>query len=302
MPLILVGRRPEKGKIITPPRKAIDEFYWNPSITEHKGEIYVSLRGYTVDSTIWGHWRSTLAIGKLVNDKIEGLKVVQPPKPDRTNSNRLEDVRIWSDGKILWAIGNHLSNDGKIMQEQAEAVIDYEKGTYEIINKFGNPKGMSEKNWSPIEGMPHTYLYAIGELFKEGWSKITEPHPDISLVHNGTPLIKDGDDYIGVFHQRVRLANNIHRYPNVFVKFDKDFKPIQRSGWFVFDDEAHQEVQFISGAVRVKDQIWLTVGIDRISPQTPADYKGLLYKVNISDIAFKDFDYYNFVIRRGKLS
>ncbi len=301
MPLIVVGRRPEKGIVITPPRKAKDEFYWNPSITEYKGELYVSLRGYTVDSTIWGHWRSTLAVGKLKNDKVIGLKVLEPPKPDEINSNRLEDVRIWSDGDKLWAIGNHLSNDGRIMQEQAEAVIDYAKGTYEIVNKFGNPRGVTEKNWAPVDGMPHTYLYAIGELTREGWNRPIEGHPDVSIVHNGTPLIKVDDNYIAVFHQRVKLAYNTWRYPNVFVKFDKDLKAIERSGWFVFDDEAHQEVQFISGAVKVGDELWLTLGIDRISPNTEADYKGMLYKVKIDDIYWKDFDYNNFVIERGEL-
>lgn len=299
---MLVGRRYEKGIVITPPRKAIDEFYWNPSITEHKGEIYVSLRGYTVDSTIWGHWRSTLAVGKLVNDKLVGLKVLTPPKPSDTESNRLEDVRIWSDGDKLWAIGNHLSNDGKIRQEQAEAIIDYEKGTYEIVKKFGNPRDLPEKNWSPIDGMPHTYLHSIGEITRDGWYKITDTHPDISVVHNGTPLIKHEDYYLGIFHQRCRLANNVHRYPNVFIKFDKDLKPIERTGWFVFDDEAHQEVQFISGAVKVGDEMWITVGIDRISPNTEADYKGLLYKVKFEDITYKEFNYYSFVIKRGRLA
>ena len=299
---MLVGKREEKGIVITPPRKAVDEFYWNPSITEHKGEIYVSLRGYTVDSTIWGHWRSTLAVGKLVKDKVEGLKVLIPPKADDINSNRLEDVRIWSDGKTLWAIGNHLSNNGRIVQEQAEALIDYENGTYEIVNKFGNPKGKPEKNWAPIDGMPHTYLHSIGELTRDGWFKVTEHHHDISEVHNGTPLIKVGNEYIGVFHQRIRLLNNTPRYPNVFVKFDKDFKPIQRSGWFVFGDEAHQEVQFISGALKVKDEIWLTVGIDRILSKTEADYKGLLYKVKVKDINWKEFNYKKFVIEKGRLA
>ncbi len=163
--LKIVQRRPEIGVIITPPRKAIDEFYWNPSITEHKGEIFVSLRGYTVESTIWGHWRSTLAIGRLVDDKLVDLRVVIPKPPDDINSNRLEDVRIWSDGENLWAIGNHLSNPkGRINQEQAEALIDYENSTYEIVAKFGNPTGKPEKNWSPIEGI---FIYILSEQYQK---------------------------------------------------------------------------------------------------------------------------------------
>ena len=301
----VVKSRPEIGVVITPPRKAEDEFYWNPSITRHKGELYVSLRGYTVESTIWGHWRSTLAVGKLVDDTLVDLKVLIPELPREVESNRLEDVRIWSDGKKLWAIGNHLSNPkGRINQEQAEASIDYEKGTYKITSKFGNPVGKPEKNWSPIDGMPHTYLYAIGAITKDGWVKAVDKKIDvIEPVHNGTPLIKTKYGYIGVFHQRTHLANAVRRYGNIFIKFDEDLKPIEQSDWFIFGDEGHQEVQFISGAVLLDEEtLGITVGIDRILARTPADYKGLLYKVKLDDIEFMEFDYNNLTIQRGRLA
>lgn len=300
-----INRRPEKGIVITPPRKSKDEFYWNPSITRHKGEIYISLRGYTVDSTIWGHWRSTLAVGKLENDKLVGLKVLQPEnQPDDFKSYRLEDVRIFSDGKNLMGIGNHLSKrpSGRINQEQALATIDYEKGTYYIDKMFGNPFKLPEKNWSPIDGKPDTFLHSIGKLTRDGWFKyVEEPTSNISQVHNGTPLIKIGNEYIGIFHQRVKLLKDVNRYTNVFIKFDKDFKPIERTGWFVFDDESHQEVQFISGMVLLDEEtLGITVGIDRILGTTEADYKGLLYKVKLKDIIYKPFNY-NFQIHKGIL-
>jgi hypothetical protein len=301
----VVQKRPEQGIVITPPRKAVDEFYWNPSITKHKGELFVSLRGYTVDSTIWGGWRSTLAIGKLVDDKLVGLKTVIPKKADDVNSNRLEDVRLWSDGEKLWCVGNHLSNhNGRINQEQAEAIIDYENAKYDIINKFGNPFGKPEKNWAPIDGIPHMYLHSIGAIVKNGWIKAVDNKTDaIEQVHNGTPLIKTKDGYVGIFHQRVRLANAIRRYGNVFIKFNKDLQPIARSDWFVFGDEAHQEVQFISGMVLLdKDTLGITLGIDRINPRTEADYKGMFYKVKLSDIQYTDFSYDNLQIKYGRLA
>lgn len=300
-----VQRRSEKGVVITPPRKAVDEFYWNPSITEHKGELYVSLRGYTVDSTIWGHWRSTLAVGRLVGDELVDLRVLIPEAVGEVDSNRLEDVRIWSDGDKLWAIGNHLSNpNGRINQEQAEAIIDYENSTYKIVAKFGNPIGRPEKNWSPIDGMPHTYLHSIGTITKDGWIKAVDNKNDkIEPVHNGTPLVKTKYGYIGIFHQRTRIINSTYRYANIFIKFDEDLKPIEQSSWFIFGDEAHQEVQFMSGAVLLdKNTLAITVGIDRILPRTPADYKGLLYKVKLDDIEFHQFDYNNLAITRGKLA
>src|SRR5690606_32133745 len=100
-----------------------------------------------------------------------------------------------------------------------------------------------------------------------------------------------------------RLLAGIRRYGNIFLKFDDDLKPIEQSEWFVFGDEAHQEVQFISGAVLLDDDtLGITLGIDRIMAKTPADYKGLFYKVKLDDITFKPFDYNNLVIRRGRLA
>lgn len=304
MALIVVGKRYEKGIVITPERTE-QTFWWNPSITEHKKEVYVSFRGYDKQPDIWRGYRSLLGVAKLKDDKTHGLKILEPKNcPETVMSNGIEDVRLWSDGKKLYGVGVILIQlpNNKMTVKLGLFDIDYEAGTYTIIEEFESPKGTPEKNWAPIEGMPHTYLYAIGELVRDGWVKVTEPHPDVYAVHNGTPLVKVGDEYVGVFHQRCHLANRVLRYPNVFIKFDKDFKAIERSGWFIFDDEAHQEVQFISGALKVKDEIWLTCGIDRISKYTEADYKGLLYKVKIDDIQWKPFDYNNLVIRRGRLA
>lgn len=304
MALMIVGRREEKGKVITPKRTE-QRFWWNPSITEHKKEIYVSFRGYDKQPDIWRGYKSLLGVAKLKDDKTYGFKTLEPRNcPETVMSNGIEDVRIWSDGKKLFGIGVILVKlpNNKMTVKLGLFDIDYEKGEYSLIQEYESPRGTPEKNWAPIDGMPHTYLYSIGELVRDGWTKVTEPHPDISAVHNGTPLIKVGNEYIGVFHQRVHLMGNVLRYPNVFIKFDKNFKPIERSGWFVFGDEAHQEVQFISGALKVKDELWLTVGIDRIHAKTEADYKGLLYKVKLSDIKWKDFIYNRFVIKNGKLA
>lgn len=303
MPLILVGRRNEKGIVLTPERTD-DLFWWNPSITEYKKEIYVSFRGYDKQPDIWRGYRSLLGVAKLKDDKTYGFKTLKPKNcPETVMSNGIEDVRLWTDGKKLFGIGVILVKlpHNKMTVKLGLFDIDYDGGYYSLIEEYESPKGTPEKNWAPIDGMPHTYLYAISELVKDGWTRSIEPHPDVSIVHNGTPLIKHEGEYIGVFHQRIMLDGRVARYPNVFIKFNKDFKPTHRSGWFVFDDESHQEVQFISGALKVKDEMWLTVGIDRITRHTEADYKGLLYKVKFDEIGWKDFNYHNLVIKRGRL-
>lgn len=324
-------RRPEIGVVITPPRTDTEDeilFYWNPSITVHKGETYICFRGYAKSNVIWQHYSSILAMSKYVDGKVVGFKRLEPEFPPVGNdSNSLEDVRIWSDGEKLWAIGNCLTMKtvpantllerrrrarGRagnpravrrtLNQEQAEAIIDYEKGKYKIVRRFGNPREVSEKNWSPIDNEPHTYLYGIGEIFHEGQLITMCPSVRGNKLHNGTPLILVDDYYLGIFHQRVSLSNDVHRYSNVFIKFDKGLRPIEQSDFFIFDDEAHQEVQFMSGMDLIDDELWITVGIDRILPSTEAEYKGLLYKVDPKDIVYKPFDYINIVITEGELS
>lgn len=323
-------RRFEKGVVITPPRMdSPDEilFYWNPSITVHKGEIYICFRGYAKSNVIWQHYSSILAMSKYIDGKVVGFKRLEPEFPPKgNNSNSLEDVRIWSDGEKLWGIGNCLTMKAipsntlferrrrargvvgrrrairrTLNQEQAEAIIDYEKGTYKILKRFGNPREVSEKNWSPIDNEPHTYLYGIGEIFHDGQLITMSPPLFGNKLHNGTPLILVDDHYLGIFHQRVHLSDEVHRYSNVFIKFDKKLRPVEQSDFFIFDDEAHQEVQFMSGMDLIDGELWITLGIDRILPSTQAEYKGLLYKVDPKNIKYKPFDHTNIVIREGKL-
>jgi hypothetical protein len=326
----LLTRRPEKGVVITPPRMDSPEeilFYWNPSITVHKGEIYICFRGYAKSNVIWQHYSSILAMSKYVDGKVVGFKRLEPEFPPIGNdSNSLEDVRIWSDGEQLWGIGNCLTmklvaadtifsrrrkarglrtqsraTRRTLNQEQAEAIIDYDAGTYKIVKRFGNPRGVSEKNWLPIDNEPHIYLHSVGVIAQDGELITINPPLPQDKLHNGTPLILVGDHYIGIFHQRVRLLDDVNRYSNVFIKFDKALNPVEQSDFFIFDDESHQEVQFISGMDLIDGELWITLGIDRILPSTQAEYKGLLYKVDPKDIKYKPFDHENIVITEGKL-
>ncbi len=327
--LAKLTRRPEIGVVITPPRMDTEDeilFYWNPSITVHKGEIYICFRGYAKSNVIWQWYSSILSMSKYVDGKVVGFKRLEPEfQPIGNDSNSLEDVRIWSDGENLWGIGNCLTmkpvpsntilerrrrkrgrppRDGQrrtLNQEQAEAIIDYDAGTYKILKRFGNPREVSEKNWLPIDGEPHTYLHSVGVVAQNGQLTTINPPLLQNKLHNGTPLILVGDHYLGIFHQRVSLLNDVHRYSNVFIKFDKSLRPVEQSDFFIFDDEAHQEVQFMSGMDLINGELWITLGIDRILPTTQAEYKGLLYKVKPENIKYKPFDYKNIVITKGRL-
>lgn len=290
-----VWTRKEKGIDIGIPRKG-EEFYWNPSIVKHAGEIFVSYRGYVKDANSFRGYKSPLVVGKLKDDKLVEKKTLVPRDvPDYVKECGIEDVRIWSDGENLFGIGVLLSrfpNTKQLNVRLGEIKIDYENGFYDLLEDFGQPYKQPEKNWSPIEGRPHEYMYAVDKLFTGGEISLTTRRPtvDQKTIHNGTNLVKIEGGYIAVIHQRTRLANRVGCYPNMFVRYDENLVPVENTDWFVFKDFMDEEVQFMAGAVMLdKDTIGITVGLDRITARRPALYKSLLYKVKLSDINWQPY-------------
>lgn len=293
----IVWTRKEEGIDIGFPRKK-ESFRWNPSITWHKKELFVSYRGYEKSDKSFREYRSPLIVGKLKDNKLTEHKVIEPLNvPDYVKECGIEDVRIWSDGKDLYGIGVLLSpltnrTSMRPTVRLGEIKIDYENGTYDLLEDFGQPFGTPEKNWSPIEGKPHEYMYSVEKVYKDGEVTLTLPRPivDHRIIHNGTNLVKVNDGYIAIAHQRTRLANRVGCYPNVFIKYDKDLKPIETTDWFVFKDYKDEEVQFMSGLVLLdKDTLGVTVGLDRITARREALYKSLLYKVKLKDIDWQPY-------------
>lgn len=293
----IVWTRKEQGIDIGFPRKK-EEFYWNPSITWHKKELFVSYRGYEKYKKSFRAYRSPLIVGKLKDDKLVEYKTIMPHNaPEYVTECGIEDVRLWSDGKDLYGIGVILSplttrDSMRPVVRLGEIKIDYEKGTYELIKDFGRPYGTPEKNWSPIEGKPHAYMYSVERLYTNREIRLTIQRPLVNhkIIHNGTNLVKIKDGYIAIAHQRTYLRNGNGCYPNVFIKYDENLKPTANTDWFVFKDYMEEEVQFMSGATMLdKDTLGITVGLDRITANKEALYKSLLYKVKLSDIDFQSY-------------
>lgn len=292
-----VWTRKEKSLDITIP--SVDgEMFWNPSITWLGKDLFVSFRGYRLDDNSFRAYKTPLVVGKLKDDKVTDYKEIVPKNaPDYVKECGIEDVRLWSDGKDLYGVGVLLSKISERMGMRptvrlGEIKIDYENGTYDLVKDFGQPFNMPEKNWSPIEGKPHEYMYSVEKHYKDGEITLKVPRGivDHRIIHNGTNLVKVDDGYIAVVHQRTRLANRIGCYPNMFIKYDKNLTPIQCTDWFVFKDYMDEEVQFMSGATMLdKDTLGITVGLDRITARKEALYKALLYKVKLSDIDWQPY-------------
>lgn len=291
----IVWTRQEKSIDITIPSKK-DEMHWNPSITKLGNEFFVSFRGYRKDPNSFRSYKTPLVVGKLKDDKVVEYKELVPRNaPDCVKECGIEDVRIWNDGKDLYGIGVLLSpfTNRRLNVRLGEIKINYENGYYDVLQDFGQPRGLPEKNWSPIEGSPHQYMYAVDRVYRDGNISNTTPRytVDSRVIHNGTNLVKIKDGYIAVIHQRTYLRNRVGCYPNAFIKYDDNLLPTHCTDWFVFNDYKDEEVQFMSGMTMLNDDILgVTVGLDRISARRPALYKSLLYRVKISDIDWQPFN------------
>lgn len=233
-------------------------------------------------------------------DKV-GLKELEPRNvPEYVRECGIEDVRLWSDDESLNGIGVVLSqfeNENPRLRKRlnvrlGEIHIDYENGFYDLSQDFGQPNNVPEKNWSPIEGKPHEYMYAVDKHYKDGEIILTAKDHivDHRVIHNGTPLVKIDGGYISVIHQRTRLATRQGCYPNMFIKYNDDLEPIECTDWFVFQDYMEEEVQFMCGATMLDEEtLAITVGLDRITARRPALYKSLLYKVKLKDIDWQPY-------------
>lgn len=289
-----VWTRLEKSIDITIPHKD-DEMHWNPSITKLGKDFFVSYRGYRKDTNSFRDYKTPLVVGKLKDDIVVEYKELEPRNvPEYVKECGIEDVRIWNDGEKLYGVGVLLSQftNKRLNVRLGEICIDYENGTYDLLKDFGQPSGFPEKNWSPIEGKPHEYMYSIEKLYKDGNISLTIPRGTVNhkIIHNGTPLVKIDGGYISIVHQRTRLANRDGCYPNMFIKYDDNLQPIGCTDWFVFKDYMLEEVQFIGGmALFDNETLAITVGLDRITAKRPALYKSLLYKVKLSDIGWQPY-------------
>lgn len=279
-----IGIKPTKKRLM----------HWNPSITWHKEELFVSHRSYQLSEESFRKYTSPLVVGKLKDDTVVEYKEITPRNvPEYVRIGNIEDVRIFSDGKDLYGIGVVLDEfpNKRLDVHLAEIKIDYENGVYDVVRDFGQPFGHAEKNWSPIEGRPHEYMYSVDAIIKDNKLTYTHTHQvNPRVIHNGTPLVKIKDGYITVIHQRTRLRDRQGCYPNRFIKYDKNLTPIEMTDWFVFKDYKDVEVQFMSGMALLDDEtLGITVGLDRITARTEALYKSLLYKVKLEDIGWQPY-------------
>jgi hypothetical protein len=244
------------------PKYTDKEVEYNPGLArDDKDNLWVSLRACTTDfSKIDGlehpvNYLNHLYVGKLNEKtlKIDGLKLIKTVKPYPGSSWDIEDVRLFWRKDGLHGIGVILPvENGEYKARQAEILIDYEKGTYQLIKDHGRPKGTIEKNWSPPEHATEAFdfAYSLSEVVKNDEVIGADDH---LAVHNGTKLLRYKDGYIQLAHVVCGVGGE-RTYAHLAVLRDKNGYGTHISQLFHFNvgwrEKLQETIEFAS------DMVW----------------------------------------------
>jgi len=247
---------------IVPIKGVPGEVHYNPGLCrDDNGQVWVSIRSCIITPDRPNtynhpmHYQNYLNVGKLDDKtlKITGLKEIKPLKEYTGLQWGIEDVRLFWRSDGIHGIGVVLTplKDGDYRANQAEILIDYEKGTYTMVQDFGRPFGHSEKNWSPPEKPARLFdfIYSPTQIVLDG--QIIGPENDL-FIHNGTPLLEYQDGYISLAHV-VTGVKRLRTYVTVAVKWDKAGHAQEISQFFHFNigwrEKLQERIEFVSGLI-----------------------------------------------------
>lgn len=244
--------------------------HYNPGLArDSNGRIMIAVRSCITDYKKWHGithpigYENFLHLGILDEDtlKISGLKLIKPLEEYEGFQWGIEDIRLYYREDGLHGVGVIIPIDeGKNYKlRQAEILIDYEAGTYKLLQDLGRPFGHAEKNWSPSEHAndQFDFIYSPTQIVKNG--EVIGEDNDLFL-HNGTPLIElpNNEGYISLGHSVIAVLGE-RTYAQIALKFDYSGKLVEHSQFFHFNvgwREALQEtIEFASGLLWSKDKV-----------------------------------------------
>ncbi len=248
----------------------------NPSIArDSTGKIWVSTRHhdelpkvrYANIAAPYSHPPSKLMLGILDEKtlKVSGVKRIKPaPKSPRyLIEKEIEDVRIFWRKDGLHGIGAAIdayTHPDETRVYQIEILIDYEKGTYKLLNNWNyDMKGHMEKNWSPpsVPTYMFDFIYSPLEVVLEN-KVYGETYTGIT--HGGSQVIPYRNKlypttrWIRIAHQVINLRGITHRwYASVAEMMDETGLVTHDSQFFDmctgWRPQIRESVEFVSGIV-----------------------------------------------------
>lgn len=289
---------------IAPIKVKKGEVHYNPGLArDNNGNTWVSIR--SCDRNIEKYkgfkhpmgYQNYLHIGKFNEDTFEvtNVKEVVPEKEHEGLHWGIEDIRLFWRDDGLHGIGVILpvTKDGP-KANQAEILIDYNKGTYKLIKDFGRPMGTLEKNWMPPEKPARLFdfVYSPTQIVLDG--QVIGPQNDL-FIHNGTPLLEFEDGFISLVHI-VCAVKRERTYVTLAAKWDKSGHMTHISQMFHFNvgwrEHLRETIEFASALLWSKDK----VGEELIAGLGVKDELTGFCRIPVSELRweeYKDTMYYN---------
>lgn len=254
-----IVRKINRQVTIVPIEAKVGEVHYNPSMCrDNKGNTWISIRSCIRNiETYQGYlhpmkYQNFLHIGKLNEDTLEitELKEIKPEEDYPGFQWGVEDIRLFWRQDGLHGIGVILPITATGPKaNQAEILINHEKGTYKLLKDFGFPRGVSEKNWMPPEKPERLFdfVYSSTQVVLDG--QILGKKNDLFL-HNGTALIPYEDGFLSLMHIVCSIKNE-RSYVTVAAKWNKEGNVTHISQMFHFNigwrEELKETIEFASG-------------------------------------------------------
>lgn len=282
----------------------------NPTIIEHDGFLFLNFRcidyflyntygsnQYNIRNMGWCTLRDSYSCNtfnkfKMFNKDFIfcGEKIIEIPEVFLQKVNEyarfkgLEDVRFikWND--VVYMVGNRPDID------EYNRIVLYELNeSYDIIKEIviqEVEKNTIEKNWSPIEEKPFSFIrwtnpVQLIETNEQGAviNVITKNKKEPYGVdfRGGSETIKINNGYLSIVHtSNSNLLKNMqynNQYRHYFVIYDNNFNIIKISKPFIFKTP---DVEFCCGMCKIDNDIYITYSIK--------DSCSFLLKTTIDDV------------------
>lgn len=161
----------------------------------------------------------------------------------------LEDIRLYRHKGELWfnACVREQASNGTCQQWRGKLVHDIDD-KYMLVKDDGPMSGEDaiEKNWMPISGSPHHFVYRLDKIFNAVSGKTTKYPTKLAVgdIAGGSQAIPFRHGYICVVHEASVGPDNKRTYWHRFAWLNHDLELRRLSLPFVLED---QQIEFCAG-------------------------------------------------------
>jgi glycosyltransferase involved in cell wall biosynthesis len=179
-----------------------------------------------------------------------------------------EDCRLWTDGYEFCASATvrDLGTDGHCEESILTLNAEWRVTAVRVIRDYEHAK--TQKNWMPILGQPHSFLYlcdptTVIDCSPGGTverSRVSDLDKNLTEFRGGSQVIPHGDGFLCLVHEVVHTPGRI--YLHRFVRLNAKLEIQRVSEPWVF---VQKGIEFAAGLARDGDRLVASFGVNDAS-------------------------------------